>query len=97
MKPVAGVNVIEPSAFAVYVPAAVVSVPTSAPPASTSRSELGTSGAVAEPGVSLVTTVVVTAVLNGVVAVSGLATGVTGVTVIRIVEVAVAPFASATR
>ena len=70
---------------------------TSAPPAPTSRTDDGTSGAVAEPGASLPRTFDVTAVLNGVVAVSFAAVGVTGVTVIVIVDRAVAPLVSVTR
>ena len=96
-KPAAGAKVIVPSTLAVYVPAAVVSVVTSAPAPLTSRSELGTSGALGAPGASLASTLVVTEVWNGVLAVSFAAVGVIGVTVIVIVEVAVAPLASATR
>ena len=75
----------------------MVSVPTSAPAPFTSRRLEGTSGAAALPAASLPSTFDVTAVLNGVVAVSFAAVGVTGLTVIVIVEVAVAPLASATR
>ena len=99
LKPATGVKVTTPVVvFTTYVLAELVSVVTSVPAELTSRTEPGTSGSFAALGVSLVARFVLTAVLNGVVAVSGLAFGGPGgVTVIVIVAVAVRFSESVTR